>query len=490
MLGLRRLRKKIETRVLNNLTLPHQFYIPKGETDGHIVRLELRDYMWRIFPLYRFIKVRDVQWDTTVLKSFSPPIEQLKRLADTLHTRFINLLKESAGKQIEKTKKSAYARIQQTYDNLHERFISYLVKKSHDHFRRTLLEKLSQNTKQIFMENVHNHLGMLAYKMREEFAKEPHNSSILRSNEYALPDNTRFLFGHKKTLVYVIEQKPQEHTVFFEERVRSGHADAYTLAFPYVVFFVAIRNNTFGGLLVFFRNEPLETAADELFCPALPNIDEKTFRVCFPNPNAEGSARKIAHNTLNNYWGSIFNPDWSVFFNAAQASFAPVSSLRRWGKETKKDPSFITSIQWHSAKATVEQMAHKFLEMVEGERIKNGTEKTDARYYTSYAKKLSDEIAQKIQEACFFLVEHAAVDDPSKDIAEQELKRNMELLFTDLQEEVKKDIDAALAPLLTSESISTPINKAIAAIEVDAKNASLQIKDIMHHAFVKADPHQ
>lgn len=487
MLGLRRLRKKAEARILNNLSLPQQFYIPTGETGGHIVRIELQGHMWRIFPLYRFSKVRDIHWDTAIWQSFSSPIEQLKRLADTLCSRFVSLFKEGMGKQIEKTKESACARIQQAYGNLHEQFISSLIKKSRDHFRKTLFEKLGKNCRQIFVENTHSHLEMLAYKMREEFAKQPNHSSILLSNEHALPDNTRFLFKYKKTLVYVIEQKPQVHTVFFEREKNSGHADAHTLAFPYIVFFVAIRGDTFRGLKMFFRNMPLETAADELFCPALPNISEKTFNVCFPNPTTKGSARKIVDDTLNNYWGSIFNPDWSAFLNAAQASFGPISSLKRWGKETRQDTSFITSIDWHPAHATVEQMAQRFLGEIENETIKNGAEKTDLSSSARYTEKLSDEIAQKIQEACFFLVEHAAVDDPSKDMAELELKDIMEPLFTDLKEKIKHDIDAVFTPLSTSESIAIPINKAIAAMEMDVKNASLQVKNMVQRAFFQTD---
>ncbi|MBI3273803.1 MAG: hypothetical protein HYZ69_01530 [Candidatus Colwellbacteria bacterium] len=484
MLGFGRLRKKMEARVLRNLSFPQEFYIPKSETSGHIVRPELYHHAWGIFPLYRFTKIREVQWKKEMWESMAPVSSALLQLTETLRMRFVSLLGKQAKKQIIATHESAEEKIAAAYTNFHELFITNLIKKSVDNFRRNLLEKLGANCGKIFASNVHDCLGMLAHKTCEEFAKQSlQESAILRSGECSLPDNTRFLFEHKKTLLFVIEQKPQVRNVFFAETPRSEKKYPSTLAFPFMVFFIAIRKNSFRELRVFFRNSPLENARNELLCPALPNIHEVDFRVCFPSPGTQGNAKEIVSETLQNFWGSVFNSDWNAFLRAAQTSFPQIASLERWQEETKRNPAFITTINWHPAQTTVEKTAHRFLEFVEREAVKDPAKKTDLSPLERYVEKLSGEITQKIQEACFFLVERIAVNDPSKKIAEQELKKTFDGVFADIEKDIAEDIDAIFAPLTDPQFIETPINKAVAAIESDVKRTEEKIHYLLKDIF-------
>lgn len=485
MLGFNRLRKKAEKRVLSNLSLPQLFYVPKGKTSGNVMRLELHGHFLRVFPLYRSVKICEVQWNKEIWQSVSLVRDALTRLAQTLRDRFVSLFSERAKTHIADARLDAGAQIKEAYEYLQERFIENCVRKSCDHFRRGLMEKLSVNCEQIFASHVSNHLGMLAYKMREEFEKQRQNnfSPIVQSGGYALPDNTRFIFGHKKTSVYVIEQNPQVRTVLFGKVPKSTDLNSYTLAFPFIVFFAAIRDNSIRGLRVFFRNAPIESVTDALFCPALSNVNENTFQVCLPYPNTRGGAKKIIAETLQNFWGSAFNSDWSAFLNSAKASFPQISTLSRWQEETKRNQNFITSISWHSAQKTVETAARGFLEEAEGEAVKDASQKTDLSSYEPYLKRLSGELAQKIQEACFFLVEHVAVDDISRSIAEKELEKTFSKTFEKIKERMEKHVEDIFEPITKSETIEVPVNKTIAEIESDARRAEENIRRMFELAF-------
>jgi hypothetical protein len=311
------------------------------------------------------------------------------------------------------------------------------VKQASGEYRKELFAKLEKTANDVFVNKTQQHLVSLLLKVREDIGTSGSTAMITGAN--ALPYGTRFAFQRGKNMaVYVVEQPPQIHTVSFSNIREEG---TFTLAFPFVVFFVAIKDQKCYGLRVFFRNQPLETLSDSLYCPALPNIN--SYWVCFPRPEIKGSATQVVEATIQNFWGSGFNKDYAGYFDGARSSIPEISSLKAWAQRSKETPYFGLSLNWQSANRSVGQAAEEAMTKMLGDS--EHPQKSDRdilQGLEGYVRELGGALGQNVQEACLFLGPRWHIDEPKIAVLQEQFNRAVIETETFVQERLVSDIEA------------------------------------------------
>lgn len=458
MIGLKWLRNRLEKKVIDSLGLPRdRFIIVDVDKDGgscyHLERKT--SFMFGIFP---FLHLRKCGWSFSFqeiaeifvgkLRNFAK--DATKLICDSSIGILDSRARQSGEQQLDAIKRK--------YEEFHVEFVSALVEKARNDFRKKLLELLGTSAAEIFTNNVIKRLEFLLLKLQEKKnsvgagAQEVTDSNTGR---IAMPNGTRFVFRKKDVTVFVVEQIPQIRTVFFKNRGR------YQLALPFVVFLVTLKGNDLFGLQVFFRNEPLRESSNELLCPALENVRDDFF-VCFPRPDSHPSLPSaMVEATIQNFWGSEFNGDLAAHFGAARSRFPEISSLTTWEVKSRENPEFITHLPWQSAQMSVERAANKTIEAI----ISGPEQPKDSSTLENFVARLGNELSQGIQEATFFLVPRWVIDEKSLEAGQEKLKALLHQTYKEMRRKLKEDIQTTFSEETIGNSVSGATNQIIRDIE-------------------------
>jgi len=194
-----------------------------------------------------------------------------------------------------------------------------------------------------------------------------------------LPSGCRYVepIGNGDYL-YVIEQQPQFRTVAMalnfdlmyseiksknllkeyglegwltQERVESSQLGSYyklNLAFPYVIFLMYInRGHQIQAGYSFLRVNPMIGLSDYLLKMPLSNISDNQ-AICFGsrlNKDTYNTAAEAVDATINVFWTSVFNADYTYNIKAYD-SVAGISNFLEWQYLSRLDPMFIYRVDW------------------------------------------------------------------------------------------------------------------------------------------------
>jgi len=184
------------------------------------------------------------------------------------------------------------------------------------------------------------------------------------SDGSAFPDGTKFCMQRGGATVFVIEEKPQTRTVTFRKGFGTRKGDylkedtGFQLAFPYVVFVVRLWRGSFSSLRVFYSKRPLQSLADSVCWPSLPNIRESG-AVCmaFCEERAVTLAKE-ARKVISYFWHSMFSDDLR---NRHYDCANPIRDVWDWEKQSKEDPAFVLMAAWREREGSLEQLVEHLL---------------------------------------------------------------------------------------------------------------------------------
>lgn len=205
-----------------------------------------------------------------------------------------------------------------------------------------------------------------------------------------LPNNCKFIDKRSNTFIYIIEEEPKLRTVSFnfdpttelELLKQNGKYDLYglknfnktvpfrlTLSIPYVTYILNFSSRGhFREMYLFFRLNPITSLDDYLLEPCLPNISAQEYRVCLGDIISNGYGGKQSFNSLDinnkiqkiidSFWFNSFNYDY--FEHCIKYSQLPeLSDLFTYSYNSKKDPSFIFSVNWFNTGRTLNDIIEK-----------------------------------------------------------------------------------------------------------------------------------
>jgi hypothetical protein len=431
--------------------------------------LKIYRYVWKIFPLYAFSSIRRI-FLTEVIENWNKRLsENIQNYLNVFYNSFsktaTTLFQEKATGLAKKMDEEFSSLFQQNHFSVIDTKVKDIVRQENIKYRKLLLEKLAAVTKDVFINHTKRQLASLVLKMKEELAGASAKAPLCTGTN-ALPNGTRFLFQRGEEEVYVIEQSPQVHTTSFN---RPSENRTYSLAFPFIVFFIGIKNKNVHTVRVFFRNKPLETLQDQLLCPALPNIHED-FRVCFPRPQKKGVPSQLVEEVINNFWGSTFNSDLQAFFIAAKSSIDAVSSLRKWQEESSKNRLFGVSVKWQSANKSVERCVEKtFTEISGNNDATQGSAGDTLNTLEKHVSDLGEDLGVKIQEAALTILSFWHIDDSETTILQNLFTETIKKTESFWEEKVRETI----AALFLDEEIEEVTTEAVQQVSVHI-NESIQ----------------
>lgn len=450
MFGLQKLKNKLNSTALDCLA-KHDgelLLLKKEGSKATLVSAQIKQtrYMWGLIPLHH---VTDQGWTklsiaTDVIEPITNIMRKLRMVvknhsAGTWKIVIENML-ERLDHALENTRKEAVAKITSSYIAFHQKFLANVISKSQNDYRQRLSDVVRTTGSETFSGSVQKHIAMLLVKMREEERRRT-QTDYVSSGPAALPYGCKFVFKRKDASVYVIEQIPQVRTISYLGK-------KFRISLPYVIFVATIRNNTFMWLQVLFRTSALHNEADELMCPALPNIYDgagKRFMICFPVPqNRNAGPAQIADEAVQNYWGSNFNKDLSAFFNAASSQFPQVRSFEEWQLHTGTNPSFAVKLAWQSAGIDVSRLANDMLNRALSIDSEKPLEQSTASALQEYALTLGDRFSREITEKIHFMVSHSHVEVDSLAPANEQLRKLIDGTVHDLREKVGKLLSAPI----------------------------------------------
>jgi hypothetical protein len=409
--------------------------------DWHINEISFYRYVWKIFPLYNLKYLKRVPLTALFNGHITNFSHHVMGHINFFYRDFcktaIGVFKNSIAKRTGESRAELLHSTDERFQALLADGWNDAVKQASGEYRKELFAKLDTTAKDVFVSKTQQHLVSLLLKVREDVSTSGSTAMITGAN--ALPYGTRFAFQRgKNTAVYVVEQPPQAHTVSFSRITEAG---TFTLAFPFVIFFVAVKDQKCYGLQVFFRNKPLETLSDAMCCPALPNING--FWVCFPRPEIKGSATQVVEATIQNFWGSIFNADYTGYFDGARSSIPEISSLKEWAQRSKQNPYFGLSLHWQSANRSVGQVAEEaMMKMLEDSGHPQKSDRDILHGLEGYVRELGGTLGQNVQEACLFLGPRWHIDEPKIAVLQEQFNRAVIETETLVQERLVSDIEA------------------------------------------------
>lgn len=215
-----------------------------------------------------------------------------------------------------------------------------------------------------------------------------------RAGPCCLPLRCRFHEIAGAYEVYVIEDEPQVRTLHWrmwlsaQERAlrdaprRAGEdaiafsarvqqQDRFSLALPYVIRIYVFAAHVLDAVYCYYRNEPLRSHRDELFCPNLPNIystPEYTdpYRICLSRDARHCDARTsscaevIAH-VESCVWGGVWNTDLLRCFAAMADRVPEFATPWHWEAASRRDPLFVLRVPWQETGQTIASALTRFL---------------------------------------------------------------------------------------------------------------------------------
>lgn len=220
---------------------------------------------------------------------------------------------------------------------------------------------------------------------------------LLENNEGLFPQGTRFCFREGRNAAIVIEQAPQVRSIRVSHRLSgSRNKDRYALAFPYTVFVVSLENGYFRRLNVFYRNNPIASLDDELFRANVPNI-ERDSSVCLRFPgHAERGIFARASEVVGYFWESEFNTDLREWYEMYQERESVFSSFDRWEVESRRNPSFMLTVQWVSSQTTLRSVIAVEMNRFERERVEDAVSRNLERAFSQGMEGLQGALMKKM----------------------------------------------------------------------------------------------
>ena len=189
-----------------------------------------------------------------------------------------------------------------------------------------------------------------------------------------LPNNCKFTKslgnGYK---IYLIEDEPKVRTISFRgdvssilerhkqngkyeefglDKVKFTDPQRFTISLPYVLYVITLGyNNSYAGMRLFFRLNPLTCFNDYLLEPCLSNINDD-YQVClgFSNKYQEtGNSNLIIRQIIDEFWFNRFNYDYNNHCKNYE-DVPELCDLWTWQHYTQIDPLFIFSTKWKQPK--------------------------------------------------------------------------------------------------------------------------------------------
>lgn len=431
--------------------------------------MEIERYFLGLLPIFR-VRQKDVLTLTEVVtqpiqESHAAFIQELENTPMTALLQADEYLTNSTKQRIGRVKKKAVEEIEKRYKEFNGQVLTALIKADRNAFRQLLLEQLSKVAAKTFATVIKRHLAELILRTREEGVQEGliGEKSYVGLEQLAMPTGTRFFQCKGKMLLFVIEQPPMKRTIQTIAATGSP-VERYKLSFPFVVFFVVLRNRKFDNLYVLFRTKPLRTMNDALLCPALSNIFDD-FHVCFSGPATAEHPVDTAETTLEKFWGGRFN-----LFHVN--SYFGQITLEEWEKRSQEDSLFGLSYQWRAANQTVasimEYIDKRFRLDEKKEREGRGVNLSTLE---KCVERLSTVVAQEIQEACFFLIPKWSIEEAILQDIVTRFKQMVEDICLLIRTELEEDIEGVLSERNLKRAFQKAVERAVEAIKENSDNS-------------------
>jgi len=143
-----------------------------------------------------------------------------------------------------------------------------------------------------------------------------------------------------------------------------GNEKLFKLSFPFIVLLQRFVGGRMDGVpYLYYRNEPILSGGDELFCSNLPNINSEG-KLCWGGSSISSDQPlygQIAQ-IWKAFWESCFNEDWmSQNFGPSKSLAGHPKSFPEWEQKTAADPAFILGIQWRPTGKTLTKRLEEML---------------------------------------------------------------------------------------------------------------------------------
>lgn len=243
-------------------------------------------------------------------------------------------------------------------------------------FRRDYFDKLMAGVKSGFNEFQHAVSESLVRAVQGRNPYAAWNGDRIT----VFPDGCKFWYRGANACVCVIQEPPQQRTLFFDRKYYAR--DTYRLSLPYTIFVIVFQYLGKGltkedewsvyKVQAGFMNKPL-TDPNKDILGEVPLPDHKGMEICmgrsWSSPMKKPPA-EAAHEVVHYYWNSVFRQEWmdncSNMSNIQPAVWGPENDPAIWEK-TYPSPLDIMSVRWHPGKSimnTISRTAAEFKDLL------------------------------------------------------------------------------------------------------------------------------
>ncbi|MBI4280686.1 hypothetical protein HY628_00635 [Candidatus Uhrbacteria bacterium] len=210
---------------------------------------------------------------------------------------------------------------------------------------------------------------------------------------FLLPPYCRFARAEEGVTVFVLEEPPAVRTVRWhtnhelyasmkqrllaggvekllglsanEFLVRLQNQTEFQLAFPYLVKCYKFAGDQFLEVTLWYRQRPLRSERDDLLIANLPNQSPIDRHLCLTSVAKVAQVNESFAETIAfieaEFWGSVWNADWSEEFFRIGKRFFQVASPWEWEHFSRLDPLFVLKLPWLSAERSIGQEVRRLL---------------------------------------------------------------------------------------------------------------------------------
>lgn len=404
-------------------------------------KLELKGHLWGIIPIFGLKPGKQVslsQMVSQIVIVFSNTLSnELNQVPSIVLQDGEGSLKRSLRTRIGKTKADIAKKVTEEFKGLDQKNFTSFIKTDRNKFRQLFLEKLGKVASEIFINQSKARIADLVLRIREELQEEGTDHGSQEVDTAAFPIGTRFSISKGKMKVFVIEQSPAKRTVQIMEGV-GDRSEKFELSYPYVIFFVVMRNRQFDSLYVTFRKEPLRKMDDELLCPAFANIHDD-FRVCFTGPRTSETMAETVESAIASFWGGRFKlSDLSEYLTSQ-------ISLEEWKVKSGGNALFGLSFRWRRANKTVRTLITQISENFKEETRRRRNSGVSLSSLQRSVEQMEADISKKIQESVFGLVSDWKVDEDVQDQIGIAYMDKIRILCQQVQVELEENIQRAFS---------------------------------------------